>query len=921
LPENSTLTRLCRRLAHGLGSCAWPIIALGVAAAALSLYYTFTHLAFRTSRTALIGQQPHLAVVQEKLKREFGTHTDSMVVVVRNDDRRRALEFARALAGELQKYPREFPELFYRVDPEQFKKWALLYLEPEELRRLQNQLSGHRREIAALAADPSLFRFFATVNEEITRAMLGELFTPFLKEPEEPAKIPDLALLNATLKELNLSLAEGRPYRSPFASLFPGDLGDLSEAGYFFTDNKQYLLFLVTPISDGYELSTRVLKLLRQVVGEVKERFPGLEVGVTGPEPLEDDEMAGATQDITLATWLSLLSQVFLMVLFFRGLKRPLVQAGVLLFGLCWTLGAATLLVGHLNLLSIIFAPLMLGLTIDYGIHWYCRLEEEQGEPQVLTAQALYCTLKQATPAVFCAALAAVASFVPLMVTGFRGLAELGGILAAGVLLMTLATLVLLPALVIVTERCRPSPLAEECPGQPRPFLTLGGRRPRLTLALAVVVAALAGGSLLQVPFDLNPLHLQNPKTEAVVWELKLLQGSHFSTLYGAFTSPGLEDLEAKTRALKKLPTVSKVESILSFLPAEVPLKQQAVRELAPLVNSLRFSTPAASSLNPGELEELLGRIAFKLSQAGEQDWNPEDKPTQEQLNEVNFHLGRLRALLAAAEPPVAARLAAFQRQFLADLKDKWDLLRANVQAYSRPPTVQDLPPEVRKRFLSPGGVYLLEAFPSQDIWDPAHLHRFVQDLKSVDPEAGGDPVLLDTFTVAFRNACLQAAALALLAITMMLLILFRSLKLALLALVPLGVGTALTLNVMWLLGLSFNQANVLFLPLILGEGVEFGIIILVRWQMEEAARALTLPRATAKGVLLAALTTTVGFGSLMVSSHRGTFSLGLLAAVGSLCVLLASLVFLPAFLRLFAEGGAGSKKGRGGRRLRGETA
>jgi len=911
-PRNSLANYLGQCLARRLGYCAWPIIAVGVLAAVLGLYYAFQHLTFLTSRTALIGKSPRLARLEAKFKEEFGSHTDSMVVVVKNDDRRRAIAFARALAAELQKYPREFPELFYRVEPEQFQKWALLYLTPEELGRLQERLLGHRREIAALAADPGLVRFFSAVNEEITRAMIGELFTPFLEEKKEAEKLPDFGLLNATLKQLYLGLTAGQPYRTPFTSLFPGDLGDLSEAGYFFTDNKEYLLFLVTPISDGYELSTRVLKLLRRVVGEVRGRFPGLEVGVTGPEPLEDDEMAGATQDIAMATWLSLSSQVLLMVLFFRGVKRPMVEAGVLIFGLCWTLGAITLLVGHLNLLSIIFAPLMLGLTIDYGIHWYCRLEEEQGEQGICTANTLFCTFKQATPAIFYAALAALASFVPLIFTGFRGLAELGGILALGVLLMTLATLVLLPALVTVTEGCRVTPLEEECPGHPRPFLTLRGRRPHLIAALGVFFTGLAGLSLLHVPFDLNPLHLQNPKAEAVEWELKLLKGSRYSTAYGALMCPDLADLKAKVAALKRLPTVSKVESILSFLPEGVAAKQRIIRDLAPLVDSVRFAAPAGGAVNPQELGEVLGRIRFKLSQVTEKDWKPEDRPTQAQLDEVNSYLGRLLSLLAAVDPQTVSRLQAFQQDFLADLKDKWDLLQANVRFYLHPPAIQDLPQEVHKRFISPSGVFLIEAFPSEDIWDPTALHRFVQDLQRIDPDTGGDPVLLDTFTLAFRNSCLLAAGLALLAITGMLLVLFRSLRLALLALVPLWTGTALTLTVMGLLGLSFNQANVLFLPLILGEGVEFGIIILVRWQLEESARAITLPSATAKGVVLAALTTTVGFGSLMVSNHQGTFSLGLLAAVGSLCVLLSSLTFLPAFLRLYGDG-PGRPPGRGG--------
>jgi hypothetical protein len=231
--------------------------------------------------------------------------------------------------------------------------------------------------MAALATDPRLTEFFRVINESITQSMIGELFTSFLEEERGKEKIPDLALLNATLRQLRLQLEGAQPYKSPFLSLFPGDLGDLSQEGYFFTENDKYLLFLVTPKSDGYATSAQVLQRLRQVVAQVQARFPGLEAGVTGPEALEDDEMSSAMGDITLATWLSLVGQMLLLIIFLRSFKRTLMEGVVLIIGLCWTFGMATLVVGHLNLLSIIFAPLMLGLTIDYGIHWCCRLEEE----------------------------------------------------------------------------------------------------------------------------------------------------------------------------------------------------------------------------------------------------------------------------------------------------------------------------------------------------------------------------------------------------------------------------------------------------------------------------------------------------------------------------------------------------------------
>jgi len=366
----------------------------------------------------------------------------------------------------------------------------------------------------------------------------------------------------------------------------------------------------------------------------------------------------------------------------------------------------------------------------------------------------------------------------------------------------------------------------------------------------------------------------------------------------------GTEDLPRLTEALKNLDTVSHVESILSFLPTQVESKQRLLAELKPLVAGASFTAARPTPSDPKELASILGRIRFKLSQAAESDWEPEDKPTQEKLVQVDGLLLRLMALLNNPEsnPQTAARLAAFERKFTADLQAQWELLQATLVGAFSPPRLEDSPRNVRQRFISPEGHYLIRIFPSRDIWNPGPLGEFVRDLRGINPDVIGDPVLLYVFTLAFRNACLWAAGVSLLGIALLVAFLLRSFRLTILALVPLMVGTSLTLSLMWLLEVPFNQANVLFLPLILGEAVEYGIIILVRWQQEKSARVITLPAGTAKGVLLAALTTAVGFGSLMISGHQGTFSLGLLSTVGSLSVLLAALSILPALLRLVRE-------------------
>jgi predicted RND superfamily exporter protein len=521
----------------------------------------------------------------------------------------------------------------------------------------------------------------------------------------------------------------------------------------------------------------------------------------------------------------------------------------------------------------------------------------------------LACTFQHSAPGIIYAGLAAIVSFVPLAFVGFKGLAELGIILSMGILVMLIATLLLVPALVVITEKCRDIKLPEDCPPRPTPFLHLHWRRPGILVALGVLITGLGGFALHYVPFDLNPLHLQNPHTESVVWEYKLIKGSKYSTSYGAVATASLKKLKARAEALEKLPTVSHVESVLSFLPQEIAKKRQILKAMLPVVSRINFPAAKTDPSDPRALAEILSRINFKMDEAAK-NLEKEQAATKEQLEETHRLINQIvPRLLLADNPVVHQRLEAYNKAFFSDLRDTWDKFQGYVKSglQAPPPTIDDLPQPVRERFVSPDGLYLLRVFPSEDTWNFGPLKRFVKSLWSVDPHAVGDPVLLYTFTLGFRNSILWAAGLALLAISAMLVLLFRSLKMALLALIPLVVGTGLTINLMWLLNLPFNQANVLFVPLILGEGIEFGIIILTRWRQEESARAITMPASTAKGVALAALTTTVGFGSLMVSGHQGTFSLGLLATVGSLSVLLASLSILPAFLRL-VERNAGAQ-------------
>ncbi len=542
------LNRGCLTWVRAIRFFSWPIIAISVLTAVASVYYTFTHLKIDTSRNALVASSKHLVKLSQNMDQAFGGR-DGLVVVVENGHPEQTIKFAEALAAELRHYPDRFPELFYRLNPETFKPWALLYLDEKDLLKIKTNLADQRRLLTRLAAEPRLVTFYQGVNEQIARAMIGHLFTGFLEEQQDEKALPDVTLLNASLKQLLFSLEGGKPYVSPFSAFFPGELSDLSQQGYFFTENDKFLLFLVTPQPDGYATRNRDVALLREVVGRVEARFPGIKAGVTGPDALESDEMGSSMSDISLATWLSLVGQMGLLVLFLRSLRRPLVEISALIIGLCWTFGLVTLVVGRLNLLSMIFAPLMLGLTIDYGIHWFCRLEEEQSGGGPCTYEILSCTYQRIAPGIIYAGLAGALSFLPLSFMGFKGLAELGLILTMGILVMLLATMVLVPAMVHVSERCGPGADFQE--SRPQPFLHLHWTQPWLIVGLGLVLVVMGVVALYFVPFDLNPLHLQNQRVESVVWEYKLIQDSKYSTSYGATATSSLPGTGGPLRGLE----------------------------------------------------------------------------------------------------------------------------------------------------------------------------------------------------------------------------------------------------------------------------------------------------------------------------------------------------------------------------------
>jgi uncharacterized protein len=884
------------------------VVLAAVLGVVCSLLYTATHLEFDSNRLDLISAGEHYKQLDAAFSREFEDLPGNMVVVIQSQNPERAKAFATALAQRWETDP-HLEKVFYRINADALKRKGLLYLSPDELTDLRQQLQEHQDLLKELAASPTLQNLFTLVNQEVTKSLVGHLFTGFLEEDAQKEKPPDLSLLLALLQQMDEWLQGSRSYRSPWDKAFAENDEAFSQDGFLWSDDHHLLFVLITPkasVSDVSGFRTAVQRVQADV-RELHKAYPETAVGLTGSAMLDSDEMVAAQRDATIASLIAVVGVTLLYFGMFKGLARPLLALGTLLIAACWSLGFTTLTVGHLNIFSIVFMPMLLGLGIDYGSYFIARFEEEQAATRGVQ-HALVRTFIATGPGVGATALTTAFAFGTLLLPGFKGIAELGFIGASGILLTLLATFTVLPALLVLHARHRRvSPANQSRPraGDLGGYLAILHRYPRGTLAVSALLVGLSLWFIGRVGADFNLLHLQARGTESVIWEQKIFESTQQSPLFGELAADSLPEVKRKVEALKALPSVAKVESILSVIPEDQERKVPLIEALRPLLADISLQGGKAAAVDLDALRSTLGRIGFKTQDNDGGQASQEDA-TRRQLHEVGRLIAQFdetTARIGDAETHQA--LSAFQAKLMQDLEEKLDLLRANLAA--APVTPEDLPPELRARYIGAHGRYRIIVYPAENVWEFQPLTRFVRDVRSVDPDVLGTPVMNFELIRGMRDAYEQAGLYAFLGIVFLVLLTFRAARPALLALIPLAVGCLWTLGLMGLLQVKFNIANLIVLPLIMAPAVEGGIMIVSRYREEsrKAQRPSPLPHSTGRPVVFSSLSTIVGFGSLMISRQQGIFSIGLLLTLGVASVLLASMAVLPSLLAILSARGS----------------
>ena len=875
------------------------VVALSIILAGLSIWVTGEKLTFKTGRGDLVAKGLPYVKLYEEYRDQF-EDLEGMVIVAESESPEKMAEFAETLAAKLKVRPDLFSQVIYKFDTSYFRSRFLLYLDPPDLESLQTKLEEHQNFIESVNASPGLNPLLNEINREISSGMVDSLMTDFLggddaEEEEKKNDENDLNLLIRIIKEMNRSLKKYYHYESPWQSLFNSGEESLREKGYLVSKNEKLLFILAVPNEDetsftGYKDS---VYSARELIAEVKKDFPSISVGLTGEDVISTDEMITTQKDVELASKIALGGVALLFVIAFKGIVKPLLAVFSLLIALAWSLGFTSLTVGHLNILSVVFTTILIGLGIDFGIHILERYKEERKEGDDIST-ALQKTLQGTGQGNFSGAITTALAFGAMVLTDFIGIVELGWIAGWGILFCMIAMVLLLPALVTLEEKWR------------KPVYTKSVEKPitasiswldrffshyKLIITACCMLVLLSSLALRTAHFDYNLLNLQTKGTEAVKYEMRILENAGRSAWSAAMLADTLEEVRQKETQLKTLPTIENVESIAAMVPKHQEENLQYVREnLSPLLSEL-YVEEEDESFSLKALTKTLKRIRFKLQ--GRE--GKEDKVTQAAREIDKF----FKEVESVEEDLAEAQLQEFSEELFVDYRG----LMANLKKNAEPKLVEisEIPKSLRDRYISKQGKYLITIFPSVDIWNLDERNRYLKDLRSVDANVTGSAVHMFNSTRLMTEGYINGGIYAMTAIIIYVFIVFRNPRTVFFILLPVIAGSIWTVGIMELTGLKLNMANLVILPLILGIGVVNGIHITHRYREEKDKNSVVLGKSTGQAVILSSLTTMIGFGSMMVADHYGVFSLGLVLTLGVFCCLVASITFLPALLKLSA--------------------
>ena len=909
--------RLARRrdkffVAFGRIGIRWPAtVSVLLALLTVAGIYFATKLTITTSRFGLVDADNWYQRRMIEFFDKFG-YPDSPVAIVEGGTPEQRREAVDRLVAELEQDELFAGRTLAKVDAEQIAE-TLLVQQPGGLASLRRSLPPDTDLPAAI--EGGLPGMFGLLETQLLAVLDGELQ---VDTSNADAQLERLAALARALdRKLAADAGAGEPPdpQELLASLAAGEQASLmpsaeelrarglDEQGYFVSNDGERLLVAIFPEFEGDEVADYAPAVER--LRELREAAQTDEVSITytGLPFLVVDEEAALASGLFWSSVATGAGIFLLLVWAFRSLKRAAVALLPIGVGTVVSLGALHLLFETLDPITSSFAAVLMGLGIDFSIHLLARYDEDLRRGAT-RRHALFSALAKAGPGVVTGAVTTALSFLTIATTEFTSYGEMGIITAIGLVVALLSSLLLLPVMV-----GRGDLEQSEQPKRPLPelhFLPRMVRAAPLPIVLGAVTLALIGATVIP---SYNPRYLELlPGSWESTQALRKLEKDGAMTPWFAWvTAEDLEQGRVRADALRGMESVARVDSPTDLLPK---LDEQRLAGLQadyaglerdPDWAKLAARTPTADELSKRVLaiEDALDELVFATEQAGR-----DAKP----INDAKQAFADLRKRLETT-PSAAASLDALENQMASLLGRAWSTARTVAARGHWVP--EDLPDMFEHRFVARDGSgrIALFVYPAGDVTSGANgnaaARRFTEDLESVDPEAAGQGISLYRHNAWILHGFKRASAFSLVLVLILLVLDFADLRKALFALSPVLVGMGWMVGIFAILDLRLNVATIVVMPLMLGVGIDAGVHMMHRWEINSRAlggraRIDQIIHGTGGAVILSSLTTMVGFAGLLLGKHLGMVYLGAAMVIGIGCTLVASVVVLPALLILF---------------------
>ncbi len=825
----------------------------------------------------------------------------TFLVVVRGEEQQ-IKRFADAITPEIKKLSQFFSRVDYKLDKEFLSNHAFMLVETKDL-----------KDFATMFESLDLIPLLTNINDNFEQEYVGDEEALSTKEKENEA-VRTLDGFHSWLKAMDTFIANPDVANSTLADsaverFLYGD-------PYFISQDKRVLMMNLKANFTTMEIDKDIASTdsVQAIIDRMLPDFPDVKAGIAGMIPLQKDEMVHTTRDMQKSSIIAIVLVLALFMLTFRIWSTPILAGMTLLVSIVIAAGGLGLVLGRLNMMTSMFAVILIGLGIDYAIH----IISVYGERRVIDkdpVEAMQQTLVRSGPGIVTGALTTAAAFFALAVSVTQGIKEMGIVLGIGIICAMVTTIVLLPAVLVARERFLERVSKKEVKQPHVEFRLLGevgkviAAHPAVVLVISVALTAFFFYQALNIRFDYNMLNIEPKGLPTVELQDTIIEAFDLSPDFAMVTTGSIEESYEIAEKLKEMPLVSMVENVADYVP---PMEKQEERipevlRIRKIVGRDTERTPVSQrniSRLIAEMERLDMNI-YELSQlafiGGQDKVDAKAKSIigdPEKDNSQSFILNLVEKIKRDPQKSIA-QLNRFQEYYVPDLRSKI-LKMANPALI----TLDDLPDHVRSQYVNEkGDKYLVTIYPKEQVWNYEALTRFNKQMETVSPKITGmPPIFLHLIRLIGRDGLL-ATILTVIIVVLLLWIDFRSLRFALLGVIPLITGGIWMLGIMKTFGAMLTVVNVMAIPMIVGIGIDDGVHVLHRYKFEGLRKTPVVLRSTGKAVLLTSLTTMAGFGSLMTASYRGWIGFGALLVTGVGACFVTTVLFIPSIIGLLTRG------------------